>query len=647
MKRAVRWVVGRWTDSALRTKGLLVLAIPVTALVALAAVGLIVDAQLDSVTSQTSQTESSIAKVDRGQLLIVAAETGVRGYAATRDSVFLKPYTQALHQLRPLFLGRKDDPVISPSQNRTVKMLGLDEFKELGEIRAGVAAGTLTGNALETDLLVGKHYMDEIGKDIAAVQAHRLALLKTQQQDVANLQDLATSIDIAGLVVGVGGGVLAMLLFLSGIGRRVSAAGRNAERFGSDEPFEPTRPSRDEIGRLQAGLEQAAVLLTARQLDLRNARDEAVAATQAKDLFLSRMSHELRTPLTAVLGFGQLLQLEDLGKENADSVDAIVKAGQHLLDLINDVLDIAQIETGHLSLSLEPVLVGALVDDAVGLLRPLAAARQLGVVVQDLSGVPVAADHQRLKQVLLNLLSNAIKYNREQGRIVVSRAAGSAGCTRIAVADTGLGISEASLGRLFNPFDRMDAARGNVGGSGVGLSLSKSLVEAMGGVIGVESVVGEGSTFWVELPDADPGREIPPPPVAAGYAGYAGTTGRAGTVLYVEDNLASLRVVERIFHKRQESLQVAVQGGMALDLARQLQPRMILLDLHLPDMSGEEALQQLRSDPATSSIPVVILSADASSGRRRRLLDQGASAFLSKPIDIPELLTLLDTYGAD
>ena len=455
---------------------------------------------------------------------------------------------------------------------------------------------------------------------------------------------METAVDIAGLIVGVGGGALAMLLLMSGIVRRVSVVGRNAERFGSDEPFEPTRPSRDEIGRLQAGLEHAAVLLTARQLELSNARDEAVAATRAKDVFLSRMSHELRTPLTAVLGFGQLLQLEDLGEENADSVNAIVKAGQHLLELINDVLDIAQIETGHLSLSLEPVLLSVLVADVVGLLRPLAAARHLDVEVQDLSGVPVAADQQRLKQVLLNLLSNAIKYNREQGRIVVSRAAVSTARTRIVVADTGVGISEASLGRLFTPFDRMEAAHGEVEGSGVGLSLCKSLAEAMGGTIGVESAVGEGSTFWIELPDADPGWEVSPPPHVADTTVDGG---HAGAVLYVEDNLASLRVVERIFRRRRESLQVAVQGGMALDLARQLRPRIILLDLHLPDMSGEEALQQLRSDPVTALIPVVILSADASPGRLRRLLDQGASAFLSKPIDIPELLTVLDTFGAD
>jgi len=328
------------------------------------------------------------------------------------------------------------------------------------------------------------------------------------------------------------------------------------------------------------------------------ARDEAIAATQAKDEFLSRISHELRTPLTAVLGFGQLLQLEQLGEENADSVNHIVAAGEHLLALINDILDISRIEAGEISMSLEAIVLAEVVEESLSLLRPLAASRRVNLLSSDIGGV-VQADRQRLKQVLLNLVSNAIKYNREEGTVTISSGGATPTTLVCTVADTGVGIAAQDMDRLFQPFDRLGAETMGVEGTGVGLSLSKALTEAMHGSLTAESVQGKGRRFTSRYPSA-------PSPLRAcretarRWGGHAG----AATVLYAEDNLASLRVVERLFAGRSETLQVAIQGKMVLELAKELRPSLILLDLHLPTWTEKrsstsfDATQSPRRSPS-------------------------------------------------
>jgi CheY-like chemotaxis protein/anti-sigma regulatory factor (Ser/Thr protein kinase) len=258
------------------------------------------------------------------------------------------------------------------------------------------------------------------------------------------------------------------------------------------------------------------------------------------------------------------------------------------------------------------------------------------MVTSDLDSLVVQADRQRLKQVLINLLSNAIKYNREGGRITVSATAHGDRVVTLEVADTGIGIHDKDLQRLFQPFDRLGAEQTAVEGVGVGLSVCRSLTEAMNGTIEAQSERGTGSTFSVTLPAGTldlPGRPAPQLP---------SIRPEAGTVLYAEDNLATLRVVERLFDRRPEKLEVALQGRMLLSLAGELRPRLIILDLHLPDMTGEEVLHRLKTDPATADVPVVILSADATPGRLERLVDQGALACLTKPLNVPRLLAILD-----
>jgi PAS domain S-box-containing protein len=371
----------------------------------------------------------------------------------------------------------------------------------------------------------------------------------------------------------------------------------------------------------------------------RRAEAEADRANRAKSDFLSRMSHELRTPLNGIIGFAQLLELDVHGPTERESVQHILKGGRHLLALINEVLDIARIEAGNLSISPEPVLVSDVVRGALDLVRPQAAARGIRLADTVTGDRYVTADRQRLQQVLLNLLSNAVKYNREGGGVTVSCEERSERRVRLGVTDTGSGIAPEMLERLFTPFDRLGAERGDTEGTGLGLALSRRLVEAMGGRLLVDSRPG-GTTFTVELSATD-GPVIPTQVDTTSSQTETPTT--HGTVLYIEDNVANLRLLERILSRRPGvTLVSAMQGSQGLELARAHRPDVIILDLHLPDISGDEVLVRLRDDRRTREIPVVILSADATPGQVTRLLARGARAYVTKPLEVSRLLALLD-----
>ena len=375
------------------------------------------------------------------------------------------------------------------------------------------------------------------------------------------------------------------------------------------------------------------------------AREAAEAANLAKSEFLSRMSHELRTPMNSILGFAQLLERRALPPDQKKGVDHILRAGRHLLNLINEVLDLSRIEANRQQLSLEPVHVREAADEALALVRPLAA--QQGCALVEVVGGDadhfVTADRQRLTQVLLNLLSNAIKYNRPGGRVRITCGATAEGRFRIDVHDTGVGIAPEKLGQLFVPFARLGAEQTEVEGTGLGLALSKRLVEAMGGTMHVASTPGEGSVFGVELEMvADPVGRLRSTR-AERHQQAAESGHRVATVLYVEDNVANLSLIETILDDRPEiTLVPALQGRLGLELAAEHQPDLILLDLHLPDIPGEEVLRRLRADPRTAATPVVVISADATRGAVSRLLEAGVHAYLTKPLDVELFLTTVD-----
>ena len=380
---------------------------------------------------------------------------------------------------------------------------------------------------------------------------------------------------------------------------------------------------------------------------LRLAKDEAERANLAKSVFLSRMSHELRTPLNAILGFGQLLEMSRLDEQDANAVQHILKGGRYLLGMVDEVLDLARVEAGELGLKLSAVRLDKLLPECAGLVARMAQTRGVTchVTVTPASRIPVWADEQRLRQVLLNLLSNAIKYNRQGGQVSLSCQPAREGRVRLNIKDEGPGITPEGLERLFVPFERLGQELGEVEGTGLGLVVSKQLVEAMGGRLHVKSQVGKGSMFWVELPMAtdafEPagiaGKPIPEPETVPKEPFPA-------TVLYIEDNVSNVQVVKTVIERLRPHWRFfsAWDGPSGLQHAREHLPDAILLDLQLPGLNGDLVLAEVRADRNLRNIPVLLLSADATGHSRERLLALGANDYLSKPFNVAQLLERLD-----
>lgn len=375
------------------------------------------------------------------------------------------------------------------------------------------------------------------------------------------------------------------------------------------------------------------------------AREEADEANQAKSEFLSRMSHELRTPLHAILGFAQILGMDVLSKSQKTAVQHILQGGKHLLTLINEILDITRIESGQLLLNIESVALPKLLQEVIEMVQDQATSQEINLNFNCKTNLYAKADRQRLKQVLLNILLNAIKYNRERGQVWISCDALSETEVQIRIRDSGQGISLEQQKHLFIPFERLGAERTTIEGMGLGLALSQQLTHAMNGELGVESELGVGSTFWITLPQTEnpveqsyhPDNGLIQIPAASGLPPQH-------TILYIEDNFSNLQLVEEILKLRPTiRLLAGLDGETGLEIAAQNKPDLILLDLHLPDMRGDEVATRLKSNPQTQQIPIIIVSADATQLNNQALLKAGIQAYLTKPIDVANFLQVLDT----
>jgi len=375
------------------------------------------------------------------------------------------------------------------------------------------------------------------------------------------------------------------------------------------------------------------------------ARDEADRANQAKSEFLSSMSHELRTPMNAVLGFGQLMEYDaSLPEEHLDNVREILKAGHHLLELINEVLDLAKVESGQIDLSLEPVEVCPVVDECLGLIGPLADKRDIQVSHIGLKGAMVRADRIRLKQALLNLLANAIKYNREGGSVRLDVRPEGEDRLRIRVMDTGPGIPAGRLAELFQPFSRLDAEGSNIEGTGIGLTITQRIVEMMGGSVGVDSEIGMGSTFWIELPresmadardhqGAASDGDTPAPHMDAAQH----------TVLYIEDNPVNIKLVAQILGRHKHiHLLTAHTPELGIELALIRRPELVLLDINMSGMDGYQVLEAFKAAPQLKAIPVVAVTANAMVRDIERGKAAGFADYLTKPLDVAHFHAVVD-----
>ena len=573
-----------WLDLPLGRKGALLTIAPWAVTVVVLVSTFVLQRHADDIRDElrigtTTLVDASLLTEDVGE-----AEGAVRGYAATGDATMLAPYDAVADRVPDAIAALADGS--PPQYADEVATLGDDAtaaIAALGTARDAIAPGAADPATAAAALAPATAAVDDFRGTSDGLRAALYAGLTDQADESVRVQDQAQRVLIVGLLLVIattlaGGAILARSL----IGRTVRLS-ENVKRYSTGDRILPTVAARDEIGQLAEALAGAGNTLSRNQRELTASRDAALAATRAKDVFLSRTSHELRTPLSAIIGFGQLLQMEDLSHDDRESVDHIVSAGRHLLSLIDDVLDIAKIETGAVSMSVEPVVVADVVDEAVALVRAQATERAITLSVAVPPRLAVRADRQRLEQVVLNLLTNAVKYNAHGGRIDVAATtigpgtggapaggvpaarvpaaraptvaapvggAASAGVptaaapvggaaasggpdgggpdgaapptprssagghgggrsrARLSVADTGIGIAPDQIERLFEPFERLDAAARGIDGTGVGLALSKALVEAMGGRVGMTSTVGEGSTFWCDLDLAVP-RNLP------------------------------------------------------------------------------------------------------------------------------------------
>jgi signal transduction histidine kinase/AmiR/NasT family two-component response regulator len=381
--------------------------------------------------------------------------------------------------------------------------------------------------------------------------------------------------------------------------------------------------------------------------DLHNAMAVAEKANLAKSDFLSSMSHELRTPLSAILGFAQLIESGSPPPTTTQkrSVDQILKAGWYLLDLINEILDLALIESGKLSLSLEPISLSEVMHECQAMIEPQAQKRGISVTFHHIEvRYFVEADRTRVKQVLINLLSNAIKYNKGGGTVVVDCVAETPGRMRICVKDSGDGLAPEKLTQLFQPFNRLGQESSVEEGTGIGLVVCKRLVELMGGVIGVESAVGKGSVFWIDLNlTAEPQTVADAAEPSASAQAPVPADAQTRTLLYVEDNPANLMLVEDLIARRPDiRLLSAKDGNRGIEIARASRPDVILMDINLPGISGITALRILADDPVTAHIPVIALSANAMPRDIERGLEAGFFRYLTKPLKVNEFMDTLE-----
>ena len=637
-RRLARW----WSNRSLRSKGLLVLALPLVTFVVSALVFLLVLSQMSKSQDRVAEARRPQEQLTQLYRLVLDRESGIRGYLASGDRSYLRTTDGARKELPAVIeeLSRQvgDDPGQAARLERLRTILDLGYQLQPPPDRS-------TDRSVRSWLEAQRASTEEFRGVLTEISRTEDRFLADRLHERDGWIDRARATTVIALVVGLVGGLASTVAFTLGVSRRLERVVARTDRLGEGEIPDFVDPGRDEIGVLSRRLTDVASRWQLWKSEAQAARVAAESANQAKSEFLSRMSHELRTPLNAVLGFAQLLEM-DLPDEHRESVRQIRRAGVHLLDLINEVLDISRIESGQLTLSTEPVRVSDVVGEATELMGPIAAERGVTIRASQALGCScyVLADRQRAKQIVLNLASNAVKYNKPGGSVEL-RCLVENGTTSVEVIDDGIGIAEADLDRLFVPFERLAAADSEIEGTGVGLAISQRLAGAMNGRIEVSSTVGQGSTFRLVLPAA-PAPETPAAAVPAPR--LATPTSRADqrselTVLSIEDNPANIRLLQEIVGRRPVwRLVSAGQGQIGLDLATVDPPELILLDLHLPDMRGEEVLRRLKADEGSADVPVVVVSADATPGQVDRLLAAGAETYLTKPIEVAQLLGVLD-----
>lgn len=625
-----------WLAGSITRKSLASILLPLLLLVvAVVAIGQL-EQQTARAENDVRRTLQVLSDLHEAHSLLAETAAAVRGYRLVERDAFLDPYRLAEPRLLAL-LDRLQREIADPQQaRRMARVRPLFEEKMQGW-RELLAPG-ITPEAERRQLITGKAKLDILRAELRRMREYEHAQLDLRTRTAQRLRYRNLVItQIAALLAGLGA-IGAVAWLTSGLARRARRLAADASRLGEGQALEIGERGGDELGQVADRLAEASRLLAERAAETRRAREEAEAANHAKTEFLSRSSHELRTPLNAILGYAQVLSLDLEGREGHAHAQRIVSAGRHLLGLISELLDIAKIEAGHLDLAPQAVPVAAVIGEAAALVQPNAEARGVRLRIEAAGTVAVRADPQRLRQVLVNLLSNAIKFNREHGEVTVV-ATHDGDRVRISVRDQGPGVPAERRAKLFVPFERLGAERSAVEGTGIGLALSKRLIEAMEGAIGFDDAVGGGADVWVALPaTAAPAsapethRDAPPPPAAA-----------ARRVLSVEDNPSNQALIETLLSRRpQVHLDHAETIAAAIEMLAADVPHLVLLDLHLPDGRGEHLIARIRTDPRLAGVPVVAITADATDATLAAAHAAGAAEVLTKPIDVARFYAMLD-----
>lgn len=627
----------RWQDWSLGWKGAAVVALPLMLLLAALYSNYTLQRDISRADDDVQRTLTTRANIQALHALIAEAASGVRGYLLTGREEFLSPSWNAEQRIPPTLSTLQEaiqDPLQSSrldnaAQLVATKRASLDKLRREG--------AQLAPEALQTHLRASKQVLDELRTQISELAEGEAQLLAERIATAAVARRRESIANVVMAIVGLAGAAVALWMLSSGIIRPLQTAATNAERLASGLPLMPPPVARDEIGQLAERLHRASLLLAERA-------EQARSASRAKTEFLSRTSHELRTPLNVILGFAQLLESDLHGTPAATSVAQVIGAGRHLLSLIDEMLDIARIESGEIALQPQSVTLAPLLQELQALTAPLATQKAVQLELVNAGTVAVEADRQRLRQVLLNLLTNAIKFNQPGGSVRLS-AERAGERVRIAVADTGIGIAPEQIERLFSPFERLDAERRGVEGTGLGLAISHQLMKRMHGSIEVHSEPGHGSVFTLVLDSAEPAAKADEIAEATQSRPPASARRPNRTVLYVEDNPPNIALMQAVLSRRPHwQLSVARTASEGLGQLRAARPDLILLDLHLPDMPGEAVLKALHDDPRLRDIPFAILSADALPATAERLRASGAADYLTKPLELPRLFALLDRY---
>jgi signal transduction histidine kinase/ActR/RegA family two-component response regulator len=630
-----------WQDAPLTIKGIILNTLPLTVL--LASLALIFESEqqaalLERRVQNALQIQQDIQTL---QTQLLEASTGVRDYLLTDNSQFLSGYESA-KQAMPQLLHSLELRLDDQAQQKLLLVIHPLVQKNLNDL-AALASNT---EKEANEELIRKFSsqgaaMNQLRTHLDQMSLRESRIVDQDKKEVIYERKRNLRITLMAVIAGVFGSLLGVWVFTQTIVARVRTIRDSAIHLVKSEPLALPSISQDELGELTMELEHASQLLKKSAQEAHLARVEAEEASAAKSNFLSRTSHELRTPLNAILGFAQILENDLPDGRQKDSATLIHNAGQHLLKLINEVLDISRIESGDIGMSMEVIALNPLLEEAYHYLKPLEKVRDMSIVTRFEPGLKVRADRQRLLQVILNLLANALKYGPENTTVTFS-AYRQHGQIRVEVQDQGTGIAAELRSRLFTPFDRLGAERTVTEGTGLGLVLSKQLLDAMGGEIGVAE---DKSMFWFSLPASEDDLQIQAAEsaITPDVQGMATATARKRHLLYVEDNPSNQALMEAIMTKhRHIKLHIAASLQESMVWLRDMTPDLLLLDLNLPDGSGESLIQHIQSRrDDLREIPLVILSADALPETVQRLNALGITHYFTKPLNVASFNQLL------